>query len=93
MRKRVQLQRHLVNVSVPNAVLGNQEFGESIHVAKFAAQDDILEAVAVVQYRAGRGNAQIVMVMLQTGQASRQIALMEIVDVGDCSDTIKGMIR
>lgn len=51
--RRIEVQRHHVDIPVAHPVLRHQHFAEGIDVAVFAAQDHRFQAVGMVQHHVG----------------------------------------
>lgn len=50
------MQRNQVHAPVPNAILCNQHLRKGVHVVELALQNDILQAVIMIEYGTGRGH-------------------------------------
>jgi hypothetical protein len=81
VRVRVGFDRDRVELAVSHAFLCNHGFGESRHHVGLAAQNDRFDAMIVIQMRVRRRDSDVVMVIMQGSQTTRELPFMMVVGV------------
>jgi hypothetical protein len=79
--ERAQLNAHEVKLTMSNAALRNDGFGELAHLANRAFEHDGLDALLMIEVRVHRGNRQVMMVVLKACQALGKLPLVMVVYV------------
>ncbi len=82
----VGFQGDEIDPPVAHAALGDQAVGEASDLGCRAAQDDRLQAVLVVEVAVHGGHREVVVIVLEGGEALGQLALVVVEDVGQAGD-------
>src|SRR5574343_1396573 len=83
-------QRDDVELAVANAALGHQRIGELPDIGRRAFENHAFQAVVVVEMAVHGRHRQVVVGVLQAGQALGQFALVVVVHVGQVGDAVAG---
>lgn len=81
-------QRHHVEMTMAHAAFGDQRIGELSDIRLLPLENDAFQTMIVIEMGVHRCHRQIVMIMLQRGQALRQFAFVVVVNIGKIGDTL-----
>jgi hypothetical protein len=79
----IQIHRYEVQSTVAHLRLGDEQVGERADLLRGAAQEQRLHAVVVIEVHVHGRQYELVMLVLEVGEALREIAGVMIVDVGE----------
>jgi len=83
-----QFDRNGMEASMPDAVLGDDAFGEVSYLLGAAPQEYRFETVLVIQMGVHRRDGEVVVRMMKAGQPARELTLMVVVHVAQRAHTM-----
>src|SRR5574343_1599148 len=82
------LQCNHVELAVADAAFGHQRVGKLSDIGRCPLEDDAFQTIVVIEMTVHGRHRQIVVIMLQPGQALGQFPLVMVVDVGEVGDAM-----
>ena len=86
-------RRHVDDVTMPDAALGDDMVGKRLHLRAAALEHGHLQAAFMIEVHMQRRLRQVVMVVKLLGQALGQVAGVMIVNVDQRGDAVAGARR
>jgi hypothetical protein len=87
-----QFGRNKMQIAMANSGLGDRRLRELAHVGGVALKNCGLEAVVVIQMNVKRRQHEVVVVVLDLRQTTREVALMVIEYVGEAADNVRALV-